>query len=222
MTRIKSKYKISYQHKTNIVRSNKINKFNKQKWALIKDKPISLIKQTLEEGKVYLQPRKKFFLFNLKFKKQLKSFYGNLTEKRYKALYLKAINQRKSRNTYLSPMQLFINMLERRLDIVIFRLYFASSIFNAKQLIQHGKILVNGKVITIKSYQVKNGDLIEIDKSIENNVKQNIENANYHFIPKYLECNFKLYKGIFLYDPKVEDIIYPMSINFKLLSEIKH
>jgi small subunit ribosomal protein S4 len=219
MIKNKFRYKICYQNKINIFRSSKIERFNKNKWEKINQRPATLKKQHITEEKVFLKPLKKTFSSNLKSKKLLRAYYGNMSEKRYKTLYKKATNQRKSNPINTPTIILFINLLERRLDMVVFRMYFGESIFSAKQLIQHGKIFVNGNKVTTKSFQVQNGDLIEIDKSIHSTIIKNIENANYFFIPRYLECNFKLYKGIFLYSPSISEIVYPMKMNLKALSE---
>src|SRR5271170_3747112 len=58
--------------------------------------------------------------------------------------------------------EILIQLLERRLDAVIYRMKFAATVFAARQLVNHGHVTVNGKNVNIASYQVKDGDVIEL------------------------------------------------------------
>src|SRR6202521_4800242 len=80
-------------------------------------------------------------------KQKLKAIYGMLSEKQLVNYFKKA--QKKQENT----VHLFIEMLECRLDTVVYRLKFAPTIFAAQQLVAHGHILVNGKKVDIRSFQ---------------------------------------------------------------------
>lgn len=120
----------------------------------------------------------------LQAKQKLKLFYGNLTESFFKNTYLEA-NRLKgliSNN--------FILLLERRLDIIIYRLNFAESIFQARQLINHGHILVNSKVITIPSFLIQKQDLITVSDYIKPKIKKNI----------YINLKNKLILSTFFYE----------------------
>ena len=64
--------------------------------------------------------------------------------------------------------QILIELLERRLDAVVFRLKFAPTVFAARQLVNHGHVMVNGKVVDKKSYQVKDGDEISLQQESQN------------------------------------------------------
>jgi len=91
-------------------------------------------------------------------KQKLKILY-NLGEKQFKN-YVKKVLERKGRVGDLSAF--LIKILELRLDNVIFRLGFAKSRVQAKQLVSHGFFLVNGKPVNFPSYQLKKGDVIKI------------------------------------------------------------
>ncbi len=100
------------------------------------------------------------FGIQLQAKQKLKSYYGNMNERQFRNMYKKAIMKRGDTAENL------IGLLERRLDAVIYRAKFSTTIFSARQLINHGHVKVNGKKVNISSYSVKEEDTIEIrDKS---------------------------------------------------------
>lgn len=93
---------------------------------------------------------------HLKEKQKLKSHYGRITEKQFKNTFLLAREMKE--NTIDS----FISLLERRLDVVVYRLNFATTIFDARQLVSHCHITVDGKKVNIPSFRVKNGSVISL------------------------------------------------------------
>ena len=98
----------------------------------------------------------------LEAKQKMKFYYGNINERQFRNVYLKAM-QKKGNTT-----ENLIGFLERRLDTVIYRAKFATTVFSARQLINHGHIKVNGKKVNIPSYLVSDKDTIELkDKSKE-------------------------------------------------------
>ncbi len=93
-------------------------------------------------------------------KQKLKGYYGNISEKQFKKYYEEAVRRKGDTSENL------IELLERRLDTVIYRLKFAVTPFAARQFVSHGHLLVNGKRVNIASYLVGNDDVIEVrDKS---------------------------------------------------------
>ena len=104
------------------------------------------------------------FQQQLKSRKKLTLFYGHLSKKQLKRL----IAQSKSYQGYFSKN--FFSILERRLDIVLYRSGLVKNIVSAKQLISHKKILVNNKVINSTSYQVNPGDIISITPNKNNKI----------------------------------------------------
>ena len=97
----------------------------------------------------------------------------------------------------------FLNEFEKRIDVILFRSKFCISIRNSRQLISHGKILVNGKITKNKSYRLKAGDTLSVNPKIYMAIEKNIA---YHFIlngtiwpipPSYLTINYKTMEVIF-------------------------
>ena len=96
----------------------------------------------------------------LQAKQKLKAYYGNINERQFRNIYKKA-NMLKG-----DTSENLIGLLEKRLDAVIYRAKFSTTIFSARQLINHGHVKVNGKKVNIASYSVNEEDSIEIrDKS---------------------------------------------------------
>jgi len=92
----------------------------------------------------------------LQAKQKLKGYYGNITERQFRKYYQEA--SRRPGDTGEN----MIGLLERRLDAVVYRAKFAPTPFAARQLVSHGHVKVNGKRITVSSYSVKEGDLVEL------------------------------------------------------------
>lgn len=112
-----------------------------------------------KRGEIASFRRVSSFGVQLKEKQKLKWLYG-LRERQFKRYYLRA---EKSRNPTGEEL---LRILERRLDNVVYRVGFATSRAQARQLVNHGHILVNGKKIDIPSYLVKVGDEIKIKNSL--------------------------------------------------------
>ena len=98
----------------------------------------------------------------LRAKQKLKGYYGDISEKQFRAVYTEAIRLRGDSGANL------IGLLERRLDAVVYRAKFVPTVFAARQFVNHGHVKVNGRRVNIPSYLVKVGDVIEVkDKSKE-------------------------------------------------------
>ena len=96
------------------------------------------------------------FGIQLRAKQKLKGYYGDLTEKQFRRIYADA--ERKKGDTGEN----LVGLLERRLDAIVYRAKFVPTIFAARQFVNHGHILVNGKGVNIPSYRVNEGDVIEL------------------------------------------------------------
>jgi small subunit ribosomal protein S4 len=116
--------------------------------------------------------------------------------------------------------ELLIQQLERRLDNVAFRLGFAISRRQARQVVRHGHVSVNGRKVNIPSYQVNAGDEIAIRESAKKLliVEQGAQNASQSPVPTWLEMNFETLTGRVLSLPKRKDISLP--INEQLIVEL--
>src|SRR6185295_8367243 len=89
-------------------------------------------------------------------KQKLRMYYGNITEKQFRKTYEEAA--RRKGNT----AENLIGLLESRLDAVVYRCKFAPTVFSARQFVNHGHVKVNGKRVTIPSYLVKVGDIVDV------------------------------------------------------------
>ena len=141
----------------------------------------------------------------LREKQKLRKYYG-LLEKQFKNYFQKA--ERKKGITGENLLEL----LERRLDNVVFRLGITKSKAQARQLILHSHILVNGKKVNIPSYQVKKDDVIELrekSKKIQT-IIDSLDAIVRRGIPQWLEINKEKFKGEVLGVPVREDITLPI------------
>jgi len=104
-------------------------------------------------------------------------------------------------------------LLERRLDSIVFKMGFATSRSAARQLVRHGHILVNGKKVSIPSYTVDIGDVIELkEKSRKNDIiKHSLEAVDARGgIPRWLELNREQFRGVVADLPKREELSMPI------------
>ena len=108
-----------------------------------------------------------------------------------------------------------LSMLERRLDNVVYRLGFAASRSQARQLVNHGHFNINGRKVDIPSFQVRKGDQIELrEKSRKNAIIQsNLDTAEGRGIPDWLELEVEAFRGKVTAVPKREDITMPIQEN---------
>ena len=150
----------------------------------------------------------------LQAKQKLRFYYGDLTEKQFKRIYQKASN------TKGDTSQILIELLERRLDAIVYRMKFVPTIFASRQLVNHGHVKVNGKRVNIPSYSVKDGDEISIkDQSKQINLIQESVVSQEREIPEYLEVDPKELKGRFLRAPLIHDVPYPVTMEPNLVIE---
>jgi small subunit ribosomal protein S4 len=111
-------------------------------------------------------------------------------------------------------------LLERRLDAVIYRAKFATTIFSARQLINHGHVKVNGKKVNISSYMVKEEDTIEIRDKSKQLAIIDIALANKEReTPEYIQLDEKNKKFKFIRIPKFEEVPYPIVMEPNLVIE---
>jgi small subunit ribosomal protein S4 len=147
-------------------------------------------------------------------KQKLKGYYGNIGERQFRRLYDEAVRRKGDTGANL------IELLERRLDTVVYRLKFVMTVFAARQFVNHGHITVNGKRVNIGSYMVKDGDVIEVkEKSKQMNVVLESAQSGERDVPDYLEVDAKAAKGTFLRKPSFEDVPYPVNMEPNLVVE---
>ncbi|SVD41178.1 uncharacterized protein METZ01_LOCUS394032, partial [marine metagenome] len=141
----------------------------------------------------------------LQAKQKLKSYYGNINERQFRNLYRKAIMKKGDSAENL------IGLLERRLDAVVYRSKLSTTIFAARQLINHGHVQVNGKKVNISSYQLKEEETIEVRDKSKKLALIDIALANKEReVPEYLQVDEKSRKIKFVRTPKFEEVPYPV------------
>lgn len=147
-------------------------------------------------------------------KQKLKGYYGSIGEKQFRRYYKEAVRLRGDTGQNL------IGLLERRLDAVIYRALFVSTVFAARQFVNHKHVTVNGKVVNIPSYQVKEGDVIEV-KEASRTIPMVIESTQKpeREVPDYIDVDFKKFKATFLRIPSLEDVPYPVQMEPHLVVE---
>lgn len=152
--------------------------------------------------------KKSDYGLQLEEKQKLKAIYGMLSEKQLVGYYNKAL--RKTGNT----AQHLAEMLECRLDNIVYRLKFASTIFGAHQLVSHGHILVDGKKVDRRSFQVKPGMVISIkEKSRKMKaINESLDGAS-RAVPEYLSLARDQFSGQLMAAPLQEQMPWPIEIN---------
>ena len=150
----------------------------------------------------------------LEAKQKLKFYYGNMNERQFRNVFRKAL--KKKGNT----TENFIGFLERRLDMVIYRAKFATTVFSARQLINHGHIKVNGKKANISSCLVSEKDTIELkDKSKELIVIAGALVNKEREIPDYIQMDEKNKIAKLIRIPKFSEVPYPTIMEPNLVVE---
>ena len=153
------------------------------------------------------------YALQLREKQKLKQMYGVL-EKQFRNYYLKA--SRKKGSTGL----LLLQMLEQRLDNIVYRMGFAATRSEARQLVSHKAIAVNGKTVNMPSYPVSPGDVVEIREKARAQIRiqQAVSVAAQIGFPDWMEVDEKGLKGKFKSVPEREQML--PDINENLVVEL--
>ena len=152
--------------------------------------------------------------FSYKLNKNLKGYYGNINERQFRNIYKKATMLKGDTGENL------IGLLERRLDSVVYRARFSTTVFSARQLINHGHVRVNGKKVNIGSYVVKEEDIIEIrDKSKQLAIIDIALASKERETPEYINLDEKNKKVTFVRTPKFDEVPYPVIMEPNLVIE---
>lgn len=155
-----------------------------------------------------------------------KSEYAIQLDEKQKAKYTYGLLERQFRNLYEKATskggvtgEVFLQLLESRLDNVVYRLGFARTRRQARQLVSHRHIIVNGQIVNIASYQVKPGDVITIRPKSRNLelIEESIGSSSASRY-KWVELDKKSKTGKYLNDPAREEI--PENINMQLIIEL--
>lgn len=154
------------------------------------------------------------FGIQLRSKQKLKGYYGDLTEKQFRRTFGEAERMKGDTGENL------IGLLERRLDAVVYRAKFVVTMFAARQFINHGHVLVNGKKVNIPSYRIKEGDEIEVrEKSRQLIIVDDAIDNREREIPEYIEVDIENLKVKFIRVPQLKDVPYPTIMEPNLVVE---
>lgn len=147
-------------------------------------------------------------------KQKLKGYYANIGERQFRRYYQEA--ERLKGDTG----QNLIGLLERRLDTVVYRAKFVPTLFAARQFVNHGHVTVNGKRVTVPSFLVKDGDVIQVkEKSRQMALVMTALDSAERDVPEYIECEPKNCKATYLRVPKLEDVPYATQMEPNLVVE---
>ena len=144
----------------------------------------------------------------LRAKQRIRRIYG-VMEKQFRNYYKKADQQKGSTGVNL------LNMLEQRLDNVVYRMGFGSTRAESRQLVSHKAILVNGVVVNIPSYQVREGDVVEVREKAkkQERIVNAMSVAEQLGLPEWVEVNAKLLSGTFKRAPERDELPAELSEN---------
>ena len=147
-------------------------------------------------------------------KQKLKGYYGNIGEKQFRRYYQESTRRRGDTGANL------IEVLERRLDAVVYRAKFVPTVFSARQFINHGHILVNGKRVNIPSFRVRDDDIVQIKaKSRELPLVLDALGSSERDVPDYVEIQLKDMSARFVRAPKLADVPFPVQMEPNLVIE---
>ncbi|WP_299425382.1 30S ribosomal protein S4 [uncultured Shimia sp.] len=150
----------------------------------------------------------------LRAKQKLKGYYGDMTEKMFRRIYAEAERVKGDTGENL------IGLLERRLDAVVYRAKFVATVFAARQFVNHGHVLVNGKRVNIASYRVKEGDVIEVrEKSKQLAILLEATQLNERDVPDYIDADHNKMTATFVRTPGLSDVPYPVVMEPNLVVE---
>ena len=154
------------------------------------------------------------FGLQLRAKQKLKGYYGNLTEKQFSRTYDEAARRKGNTAEHL------IGLLESRLDAIVYRAKFTPTVFSARQFVNHGHVLVNGKRVNIASYRVKADDVVQVRERSRNMalVLEALQLAE-RDTPDYLEVDAKGMTAKYVRIPDLAEVPYPVKMEPNLVVE---
>lgn len=158
--------------------------------------------------------KKSDFGHQLEEKQKLKAIYGMIPQKQLVRYYQEALRQKGV------TAHLFLRRLECRLDNIVYRLRLAPTIFAAQQLVTHGHILVNGKKVDRRSFEVKPGMVVSLKPKTQqlDTFKHSVDNTGRE-VPGYLELDAPNFSGKLVSEPHMDQVPFPIPVNIPLVCE---
>ena len=152
------------------------------------------------------------FGIQLRAKQKLKGYYGDVTEKQFRQTFQHAAKMKGDASQNL------IGLLERRLDMIVYRAKFAPTIFAARQIVNHGHIIVNGKRCNIASAKVKPGDVVELgSKAKEMALVLEAQGLAERDVPEYVAIDGS--KATYVRVPTLDEVPYAVKMEPNLVVE---
>ena len=154
------------------------------------------------------------FGIQLMAKQKLKGYYGNIGEKQFKKYYIEASRRRGDTGQNL------VGLLESRLDAFLYRSKLAPTVFAARQIVNHGHVLLNGKRCNIGSVIVNAGDVIQLREKAKQmpSIIEGIGSVE-RDVPEYIEADHDKMSATFLRIPTFDEVPYPVQMQPNLVIE---
>jgi small subunit ribosomal protein S4 len=152
------------------------------------------------------------FGVQLRAKQKLKGYYGDVTEKQFRKVYAEAVRMKGNTAENL------IGLLEQRLAMVVYRAKFAPTVWSARQIVNHGHILLNGRRTNIGSARVKPGDVVEVGpKGREMALVLEAQGLSERDVPEYVSMDG--FKATYVRVPTLDEVPYPVKMEPNLVVE---
>lgn len=150
----------------------------------------------------------------LKAKQKLKGYYASISERQFRKIYDEASRAKGSTSEQI------IGLLERRLDALVYRAKFVPTVFAARQFVSHGHVTVNGKRVTIPSYRLRIGDVVEVREKAKQLalVLEAIKSAE-RDVPDYVDADHNKMTAKLARIPALSDVPYPVTMEPNLVVE---
>ncbi|MHA1157656.1 MAG: 30S ribosomal protein S4 [Alphaproteobacteria bacterium] len=150
----------------------------------------------------------------LRAKQKLKGYYGDISEKQFKNIYFEADRRHGDTSQHL------VGLLESRLDAVVYRAKFVPTVFAARQIVNHGHVLVNGKKVNVPSFRCRPGDVIAIKEgSRQMGLVLEATQLAERDVPEYLQTDHGKMTATFIRVPEFAEIPYPVHMEPNLVVE---
>lgn len=150
----------------------------------------------------------------LKAKQKLKGYYASINERQFRRIYGEAARLKGSTSEHI------IGLLERRLDAVVYRAKFVPTVFAARQFVSHGHVKVNGRRVTIPSYRIRVGDVIELrEKARDMALVLEATKSAERDVPDYIDADHSKMVAKMTRIPALSDVPYPVQMEPNLVVE---
>ncbi|MEZ5899611.1 MAG: 30S ribosomal protein S4 [Hyphomicrobium sp.] len=150
----------------------------------------------------------------LKAKQKLKGYYASISERQFRKIYDEASRAKGSTSEHI------IGLLERRLDALVYRSKFVPTVFAARQFVSHGHVSVNGQRVTVPSYRLRIGDVVEVrEKARQMALVLEAIKSTERDVPDYVDADHNKMTAKLVRVPALSDVPYPVTMEPNLVVE---